>query len=109
VATIKNNTKKETLTDKACICRSSFRKALGLMFSKKKDLIFEFEKEKRISLHMLFVFFPIWAIYLDKHKKVIAAKKLYPFISTFYPEEKARYIIEMTRKPNVSLKDRIGW
>lgn len=91
------------------ICNSLFSKARGLMFSKKKNLIFIFKKEKRISLHMLFVFFPIWAIYLDKNKEAVFIKKLCPFISSCFPKTKAKYILELTEKPNIKTGDRLHW
>ena len=81
---ITNKSTKTTIAINYKICKSFSSKAKGLMFSAKKNLIFTFNKEKRISLHMLFVFFPIWAVYLDKNKEVIEIKKLYPFINSFY-------------------------
>ena len=41
------------------VCKSNFSKTIGLMFSKKKNLLFEFDKEQRIPLHNLFVFYTI--------------------------------------------------
>jgi len=65
------------------------------MFSKKKTLIFIFGKEKIIPLHMLFVFFPIDVLFLDKNKKVVEIKEnLRPF-SFYTPKNKAKYIIEL--------------
>jgi uncharacterized protein len=104
---IKNKTDKKTITKKYLICTSYFSKALGLMFSKKKNLIFTFEKEKKISLHMLFVFFPIWAVYLNKNKKVTQIKKLSPFIST--TSGKAKFILELIKKPKIKIGDILDW
>ena len=75
------------------ICKSFFSKFRGLMFSKKKDLLFVFENEKRRSIHMLFVFFPINVIFLDSNYVIKEVKKLYPF--TFYLSNcKSKYILE---------------
>ncbi|MBD3164028.1 DUF192 domain-containing protein [Candidatus Woesearchaeota archaeon] len=90
-------------------CKSLISKARGLMFSKKRNLIFIFDKEKKISLHMLFVFFPVWAVYLDKGKKAIYKKKLYPFISCIRPEHKAKYILELVKNPAINEGDKISW
>ena len=79
------------------------------MFSKKRDLIFEFKKEKRISLHMFFVFFPIWAVYINKEKEAIFIKKLCPFVSSCFPDKKAKYILELTKKPDIKIGDKISW
>ncbi len=79
------------------------------MFNKKKNLIFIFKKEEKISLHMFFVFFPIWAIYLDKNKKVIFKKKLYPFVSIANPKLKTKYVIELIEEPKADIGDSITW
>jgi uncharacterized membrane protein (UPF0127 family) len=82
------------------VCKSNWQKARGLMFSKRKNLIFIFSKEKRISLHMFFVFFPIDVLFLDKNKRIIEIKKKFrPF--TFYTSKnKAKYVVELTEKHN---------
>jgi len=75
------------------VCRSVFRKFIGLMFSKKNNLLFVFDSEKRTSLHMLFVFYPILVLFLDKNRRVIEKKILKPF--TFYnPKNPAKYVLE---------------
>jgi uncharacterized protein len=95
------------LSDDAAPCKTLLSKAIGLMFSKKRDLLFIFKKEERVSLHMLFVFFPIWAVYLDKEKKVVYIKKLYPFISYCDPKQNSSYILELTKQPNIKIGDTI--
>ena len=67
--------------------------ARGLMFSKKKNLLFEFRKEQNVGIHMLFVFFPIIAVWIDKNKKIKNVKRMKPFVS--FHEEKAKYILEI--------------
>ena len=93
-----NKTKNKIIVKKTSFCKTILQKAKGLMFSKKlkdKALIFIFNKEKIISLHMLFVFYPIDIIFLDKNKKVIEIKQNFkPF--TFYKNRKpAKYIVEL--------------
>jgi len=76
------------------VCKSNFSKTIGLMFSKKKNLLFEFNKEQKIPLHNFFVFYSINLVFLDKNKKVIEIKKNFkPF--TFYTSKaKAKYLLE---------------
>ena len=74
------------------ICKTWFSKFRGLMFSKKRNLLFVFKKEKIIAIHMLFVFFPINVIYFDKNKKETARVKAYPF--SILKPRKAKYIFE---------------
>jgi hypothetical protein len=107
-----NETTKQTLAKETKHCRTIFSKAKGLMFTKqKKDkaLVFYFDKEKIISLHMFFVFHPIDVLFLDKEKRVAEIKRnLKPF-AVYYPKQKAKYIIELnsgtTKKTRI--KDKI--
>jgi len=58
---------------------------------------------------MVFVFFPLLAVFLDGEKKVVDIKRLNPF--TFYTSKKmAKYVIELPKnlaKINVSLGDKL--
>lgn len=80
------------------IVKNWLLQGLGLMFSWKRTLIFDLGKEKREGLHMWFVFFAIDVYFLDRDRRIIEIKKgLKPF--TFYfPERKARYILETPYK-----------
>ena len=105
---IKNLTRKKIIAGNARLCRSILSKAIGLVFSKKKALIFVFKKEKIVPLHMLFVFYPIDVLFLNKEKIVVEKKeKFMPF--TFYtPKNKAKYIIEIPTKLAKKTKTGIG-
>ncbi len=80
------------------ICKTKWSKFKGLMFSKKKNLLFIFKKEKIVAIHMLFVFYPLTIIYFDKDKKETARVKAYPF--TILKPRKAKYILETAEKVN---------
>jgi uncharacterized membrane protein (UPF0127 family) len=73
---LKNTTKKTLIAKNAKVCKSIFSKTFGLMFSKKKLLIFIFNKEKIIPLHMFFVFYPIEVSFLNKNKIVVEIKDM---------------------------------
>lgn len=79
-------------------CKSLFSQAKGLMFSKRKNLMFVFDKEKIISIHTWFVFFPIDVVFLDKDMKLVeSVENLKPF--RFYKSKnKAKYMIEIADK-----------
>ena len=111
---IKNITKKALLSENAKVCENIFSKAWGLMFSRKpKALVFIFKKEKIVPLHMLFVFFPIDVLFLDKNKEIVEIKEgLMPF--AFYtPKKKSTYIIELPegtiKETKTNIGDRIGF
>ncbi len=80
-------------------CKSLFSKFRGLMFSRKRILIFINKKEEFVNLHMFFVFFPIYAYFLNDKKKLIKMKKLYPLVS--FMSGRAKYVVESP----IKLKD----
>ena len=70
--------------------------AIGFMFNffPKNAKILALGKEQSVSLHMLFVFFPLLAIFLNSKMRVVDIKKLKPF--TFYTSpKKAKYVVEI--------------
>ena len=71
--------------------------ALGLRFSKKlkKDeaLILKLKKERNVRLSMMFVFFSITALWVDKSNIITHIEDLKPF--TYSKKKKALYIVEM--------------
>lgn len=106
---ILNITKGTIISNNAERYTSILSKAIGLMFSKQKDLIFQEKKEKIIPLHMLFVFFQIDVIYLSKKKQVVEIKKnLLPF-TAYFPKKKAQYVLELKKgtieKSNTNIND----
>lgn len=109
---IKNIPKNKILAKNIKICGSVFSKTKGLMFSKKiydKAFIFAFSKEKRWSVHMLFVFFPIDVLWLDKNNNIIdMAKNLKPFCPLCRPKKQAKYIIELPDNVINNSKTEIG-
>ena len=113
MAPIKNTTRRIAISKHCVICKSHWRKARGLMFtlSMKDSLLFIFEKEKRWGLHMLFVFYPIDVIFLDKDRKVADIKENFTPFSFHTPKKPCLHIIELpkgsVRKSRTSLGDRI--
>ena len=112
---IKNLTKNIIISKNTKFCNKSLSKAIGLMFSKKSDksLIFIFKKEKIVPLHMLFVFYPIDVLFLNKEKKIVEIKEHFRHFSFYSPKNKARYVIEMPEgsigKFNLEISDRLGF
>jgi len=65
------------------------------MFSKKRNLVFVFEHEQRVSLHMFFVFFPIDVLFLDHKKKIVEIKTQFKPFTFYKSKEKAKYVVEL--------------
>ena len=85
------------------ICRSSWEKARGLMFYKKRNLIFIFDKVERISLHMWFVFFPIDVLFLDSDKKIVEIKKDFKPFTFYRSKTPAKYVVELSDTHNYKI------
>ena len=83
-------------------CRSFFGQFKGLMFSKKKKIVFEFRKEKIIHLHMFFVFFPIYVYLLNEKKQVVEKAFLRPW-TIFSSKKKAKYVVESPKKISIRM------
>ncbi len=90
-----NRTNGAVLAEEYGLCSSVMKKARGLMFSRQRSLVFPFDSERIVPLHMLFVFYPIDVLFLDKDKRVAEIKENFrPF--TFYtPKQRAKYVIEL--------------
>lgn len=106
---VKNTTKNKILHNNAVLC-NAISKFIGLMFtiSKKRALIFKFDKEKIISLHMLFVFYPIDVLFLDKNKIVVDKKEDFKPFAFYKSRKKAMYVIEMANGTIKETKTNIG-
>jgi len=87
---------------KAKELNSSFSQAIGLMFQKPKPVLMNFKKErKNLGVHMLFCFWPLDLVFMDKNKKIVELKQdLKPFC--FYnAKQPTQYLLEL---PNGSIK-----
>jgi uncharacterized membrane protein (UPF0127 family) len=111
---IKNITKKTILVNNSKIIKSDLRKAIGLMFSRKlKDnaLVFVFNYESLIPLHMFFVFYPIDVLFLDKNRKVVDIKENFKPFTLYTNKKQAKYVIELPKgtinKTRTSIGDKI--
>ena len=107
---IKNLTKKTIIVKKSVFIEDIFSKFIGLMFSKKQNrgLIFRFNKEKIISLHMFFVFYPIDVLFVDKDKIIVDKKENFKPFTFYKPRKKAMYVIELPNKVIKKSKTGIG-
>ncbi len=100
---IRNLTKKKIIAENTRICGDIFSKFMGLMLSKKQEkaLVFEFEKEKSISLHMFFVFYSIDVLFLNEGKIVVDKKESFRPFTLYKSRKKAMYAVEL---PNGTIK-----
>lgn len=94
------------------LCNTFFSRLKGLMFSKKRNLLFTFPVKTKPIIHMLFVFYPITIIFLDEFYNILEFKHLYPF-QIYLPKQKFKYMLEISEKienPNkVFFIDKVGF
>lgn len=83
-------------------------KASGLMFSKKKNLLFVFDKPRRISLHNCFVFFPIDLVFMDENFKIIEIRRNFKPFTFYTSKKKAKYVLELTDKYDVKIGQKLS-
>ncbi|MBC8494877.1 DUF192 domain-containing protein [archaeon] len=112
---IQNKTKNKILTDESKLLSNPWEQSKGLMFSKKKGdygLIFDFGKERQVSLHMFFVFYSIDVLFLDSNKKVVDMKQGFKPFTTYTAKKRVKYVLELPNKvislTNTSLGDLIS-
>ena len=79
-------------------CDSWFKRFCGLMFSKRRNLLFDLGKETRFGaiIHMFFVFYPIKVYWYNSLKEIVDYKIVKPFRFAV-PSGKARYIVEISK------------
>lgn len=97
---IYNQTRSEVILPNAKWCASPWCHFKGLMFRSSlpadEGLIFVYGRESKIntSIHMLFVFFAIAVVWLDKDLRVVDAKLAKPWRPSYVPAKPAQYFIE---------------
>ena len=108
---LKNITKNIVLVYTARFLKNSLAKGIGLMFSKAlydEAFIFVFKKEKIISLHMFFVFYPIDVLFLNKDNEVVELRENVRPFSFLTPKKKAKYVIELPKDIIRKTKTEVG-
>lgn len=96
---VRNADDQQVLVNRVRWCDSFFSRLRGLTFRRRMDnqeLILVEQAESRIAtmIHMMFVFFPISAIWIDSTGKVVDARLAKPFRLCYLPQSPAQYILE---------------
>ncbi|MDD5163778.1 MAG: DUF192 domain-containing protein [Candidatus ainarchaeum sp.] len=97
-----NKSDSKKIISKVRIADSSWKRLRGLMFENQAlfdyALVFDLPRESVLNatIHMLFVFFPIDVVFLDKNRKVVdIIKSLQPFTPSCSPKKPAKFLIEL--------------
>ena len=92
---------------KVKICKTLLSQSRGLMFSKRRNLLFIFKTPRYVGLHMLFVFFPVDALYIDENGKIVEIKRMKPFRPYYKSKNKVKYVLELAEKHNFNVGDKL--
>ena len=72
-----------------------FSQMRGLMFRGRKNLVMIFPTERKISLHMFFVFYPIDVLVVDENKRIVEIKRNFKPFTVWNSYEKGKYVVEL--------------
>ena len=94
--------KSTVIMPKVRFADTSWLRLKGLMFENQSlfdyALVFDLPEESVLhaTIHMLFVFFPIDIVFLDKNKNVVdIVKGIKPFTPSYSPKKPAKFLIEL--------------
>ena len=104
---ITHNTTQATISNEERFCNTFLSQALGLMFRPKQNLIMKLPQEKKISLHMFFVFYPIDVLVLNKHKEIVEIKRNFKPFTIWTSKEKGKYIVELAFPGEYKVGDKV--
>lgn len=90
-----NKTKQKIISTQEHLAKNIFTQARGLMFRKKQNQLFIFKKERKVSLHNWFVFFPHTVLLLNKNQEIVEIKENFKPFTFYKPKHHAQYIIEL--------------
>nr|MBN1229884.1 DUF192 domain-containing protein [Anaerolineae bacterium] len=89
-----------TLLTRVKWCSSFFCRLRGLMFRRRLRqgegllLVEQFESRSATAIHMMFMFFPIAVIWLDREFRVVDRRLAKPWHPVYVPAQPAKYTLE---------------
>ncbi len=66
-----------------------------------------FDKEKKVSLHMFFVFYPIDVLILNEKKEIVEIKRNFKPFTFWNSQEKGKYAVELAFKGEYEVGDKV--
>ncbi len=113
-----NRTSGKMIIRKVRLASTSWGKLKGLMFENGNNfdyaLVFVLERESvaMATIHMMFVFFPIDVVYLNRERKVVdIVSGLRPFTPSCSPKNPSKFFVELPagKSKGVSIGDVLEW
>ena len=82
------------------LCDTFWKKFIGLMFSRPKNIVFVLDSETKIGaiIHMFFVFHSIDVYWLDPDLNIVDKRICLRPFRIAVPRKKAMYVVELTAR-----------
>src|SRR3990167_6402965 len=90
-----NKAKQKIISTEEIMATGFLSQARGLMFRRKQNLIMILPQEKKVSLHMFFVFYPIDVLILNHKKEIVEIKPKFKPFTFWNSKEKGKYVVEL--------------
>ncbi len=90
-----NGTNGKMISQRELICTTVFSQTCGLMFRKKQTLLMAFKRERVVSLHNFFVFYPLDVLVLDKNNVIVEIKRNFRPFTFWKSGKKGKGVIEV--------------
>lgn len=87
------------------VCDTFLTRTRGLMCSPKRTILLDPGEHTSVTLHMVFVCFPITAVFLDETYTVLRTERLRPFIDT--ARATCRYVLETPEEIDVDVGEQL--
>ncbi len=104
-----NKTKRKVISEQEIICDSFFSQVRGLMFRRSNNLVMIFPTERKISLHMFFVLYPIDVLVVDENNKIVEIKRNFKPFTVWNSSQKGKYVIELANNGSYEVGDLIDF
>ncbi|MEK6809695.1 MAG: DUF192 domain-containing protein [Nanoarchaeota archaeon] len=104
---ITHKTTQQTVSNEELVCNSFLSQARGLMFRPKQNIIMTFSQEKKICLHMFFVFYPIDVLLLNRKKEIVEIRRNFKPFTFWKSKEKGKYVLELAFPEEYKLGDKL--
>jgi uncharacterized membrane protein (UPF0127 family) len=94
---------------------TSWKRMIGLSFSKNKNMLFEMVYESRWSFWMFGVRYPLNIFFIDRNKMVVDIKRAEPLSldprtwRTYSPKEPCKYVFETPFELKIKIGDKLNW
>lgn len=90
-----NTTQNILISTKERICTSWWSQGWGLMLRRKQNIVMIFPTERRVRLHMFFVFYPIDVLLLDEKNKIVEIKRNFRPFTFWNSRQRAQKVVEI--------------